>query len=194
MFGFHGGLDLVHEVVLRVQRDISEEGELSRPGLGMVERMAWFDEHVIYALLHEPLYCQGTASGWAFDRVLEEEKDFGVEGEKDPYFFTGEMVFRRAFDDYDELKPLKAVANELRRFDEWPDLYDLNQLKRNEVPVFAAVYIDDMYVGYEYATTTAKLIKGCKTLTTNQLYHDAVRGKTEELLKGLFSLRDDDID
>ena len=33
-----------------------------------------------------------------------------------------------------------------RNASEWPDLYDPDRLARNEVPVAAAVYHDDMYV------------------------------------------------
>ena len=32
---------------------------------------------------------------------------------------------------------------------------------------------------------------GCKTVVTSRLYHDAVRGKTDEVLKALFALRDE---
>ena len=194
-FGFHGALDAVHNVVLKVFRDLSEDGEISRPALGKLEGMGGcFDEYTIYAVLHEALYCQGEAAKWAFDRVMEEEKGFGIEGEKEKYLFTGEMVFKRAFDDYAELRGLKKVVEELMKFDAWPNLYDVEQLKKNEVPVHAAVFVDDMYVGFESSLATASIIKGSKTFVTNQLYHDAVRGKTDEVLKGLFALRDEPID
>jgi pimeloyl-ACP methyl ester carboxylesterase len=195
MFGFHSGLDWVHDVVLRLFRDLSEEGEISRPGLATVDRMGGgFDDHVIYALLHEPVYCQGRAGDWAFDRVIDQESAFGVKDEKARYLFTGEMVFRRAFDDYHELTEVKDVAEGLSQYNVWEDLYDVDQLRRNEVPVYGVVFIDDMYVRYELSMDTARLIKGCKTLVTNQLYHDAIRGKTDEVLKALFAIRDDEID
>ncbi len=193
-FGFHGGLDVVHNVVLRVFRDLSEEGEITRPALAVMESMGWFDEAILYAVLHEALYCQGQAARRAFDRVVGEEEGFGVEGEKARYLFTGEMVFRRAFDDCAELRGLKQVTDRLMEFEGWPDLYDVEQLMENEVPVYAAVFVDDMYVGFEFATSTASLIKGCKTFVTNQLYHDAVRGRPDETLRALFALRDEPID
>ena len=43
--------------------------------------------------------------------------------------------------------PLRETANILADKDDWPALYDLDQLARNEVPTFAAVYYEDMYVG-----------------------------------------------
>ena len=193
-FGFHGGLDAVHNVVLRVFRDLGEDGEISRPALATLESMGWFDDAVLYGVLHAALYCQGEAARWAFDRVVGEEEGFGVEGEKERFLFTGEMVFRRTFDDCAELRGLKQVTDKLMEFDAWPDLYDVEQLEKNEVPVYAAVFVHDMYVGFESATTTAGLIKGCKAVVTNQMYHDAVRGKTEEVLKALFALRDEPID
>ena len=194
LFGFHGGLDTVHNAVLRVSRDLGEDGEISRPALGMMERMGSFDEAIIYAVLHEALYCQGAAPRWAFDRVLAEEPGFEITDQQARYLFTGEMVFKRAFDDYPELRGLKDVTEKLMEFDGWHRLYDVDQLMKNEVPVYAATYVNDMYVDITLSTTTANLIKGCKTCVTNQMYHDAVRSKTDEVLKALFALRDDPID
>lgn len=193
-FGFHGGLDAVHNVVLRVFRDLSEEGEISWPPLATLESMGWFDDAVLYGVLHEALYCQGEAARWAFDRVVGEEEGFGVEGEKERYLFTGEMVFRRKFDNCAELRGLKQVTEKLMQFKEWPGLYNVEQLNKNEVPVYATVFVHDMYVGFESATMTAGLIQRCKTVVTNQMYHDAVGGKTDEVLKALFALRDEPID
>ncbi len=195
MFGFHGGLDIVHEAVLQIFRDLKEDGEIGRPSLGMIERLGSFDEHVIYAVLHEVLYCQGEASEWAFDRVVMEEiPDFQLAADNPQYLFTGEMVFRRAFDDYRELQELKQVTDLLSKFSQWPDLYDVDRLRKNQVPVFAAVYTEDMYVVYGFSMDAASIIKGCKTFVTNQMYHDAMRSKTDEVLKGLFALRDDTMD
>lgn len=39
--------------------DIEHIGELSFTTLFEIERMTSFDQHLIYALLHEAIYCQG---------------------------------------------------------------------------------------------------------------------------------------
>lgn len=98
------------------------------------------------------------------------------------------------FDDYDELSKLKETADVLAKIDDWPDLYDEQQLAKNEVPVFSASYIDDMYVHFDFAQETASKIGNCKHFITNVMYHNALGGKSEELMRQLFALRDDVID
>jgi hypothetical protein len=89
---------------------------------------------------------------------------------------------------------LQAVANQLADASDWPGLYDIEQLRKNEVPVYAASYIHDMYVDYAFAKDTANLIKGARTFETNVMHHNAVRAKAEEVMQNLFSLRDDVLD
>lgn len=196
-FGFHGGLDAIHHVVLRAASDIDIFGYMTRPTLSAIEGMSWFNDHPLYAVLHGSLYSRGMGSNWVFDRVLEKFAEFNPEEamrRDDEVLFTGEMVFRRAFTDHGELKPLVAVAELLEAKADWDDLYDLEQLRANTVPVYAAVYVEDMYVDFDHSMETASIVKGCKTFVTNMLYHDAIRSKCDQVLKSLFALRDDTID
>ncbi|KAI9846895.1 MAG: hypothetical protein M1837_003507 [Sclerophora amabilis] len=78
--------------------------------------------------------------------------------------------------------------------DDWPALYDESQLAKNEVPVYAATYIDDMYVDFDLARETASKIKGCKEFITNVMYHNALSSKSDEVMRQLFALRDDVVD
>lgn len=117
-----------------------------------------------------------------------------VGGHSKPLLFTGEMIYPFMFDAYPELKKLKAVGEALAREKHWPMLYDEEQLKKNKVPVYAAVYVDDMYVDFDLSMEAAGKIKGCKTYITNAMYHNALRAKSDDVLKELFALRDDVID
>jgi hypothetical protein len=65
---------------------------------------------------------------------------------------------------------------------------------RNEVPLYAATFVDDMYVDFSLAQDTANLVKNCKQYITNSMYHNAIRARTDDVLKELFALRDDPID
>ena len=99
------------------------------------------------------------------------------------------------FDNYVELRPLKEIADILAQIDDWPDLYDDEQLAKNEIPVYASIYVDDMYVSYDYARETAAKIKNCKYLITNAMYHNAISTeKSDELFRQLYALRDDTLD
>lgn len=98
------------------------------------------------------------------------------------------------FESYSELKEIREAAENLATTSDWPALYDEAQLAKNEVPVYAATYIDDMYVHFDLASSTAAKIKGTKQFVTNTMYHDALRSKSGEVMRQLFNLRDDSID
>ena len=195
LFGYHGGLDMVHDMIYRLANDLKYFGDFTRPTLAAFEAMMGFDVAPLYALLHEPCYNQGAASNWSASRVKESLPDFVQPSDgKETILFTGEMVFKDMFEDYDELRSLKETADILAKMNDWPDLYDEAQLAKNEVPVYSATFCDDMYVDFELAQKTASKIKNCKHLITNVMYHNAIRAKYEDLLKQLFVLRDDVID
>ncbi|KAH8676634.1 Alpha/Beta hydrolase protein [Tricladium varicosporioides] len=202
-FGAHGGLDSVHNLILRSSLDLKQFKFLSKPTLSALESALTFDDNVLYAIMHESVYCQGIASNWAAERVGRSIKEFqwlvgspqsaSVVREA-PLFFSGEMIYPFLFDAFPELRKLAAVADIIAGYSSWPELYDDWQLLRNEVPVYAATFIDDMYVDYGLAQETVKIVKNCKQFITNTMYHDAIRSRTDEVMKELFALRDDSID
>ncbi|KAK2766277.1 hypothetical protein FQN54_007794 [Arachnomyces sp. PD_36] len=191
-FGMGGGLDLVHDIVLRSISDLDNFGFLTRPTLFNIESAGGFENNVIYAILHEPLYCQGTASNWSADRLLSNDPRFRLDS--DQVFFTGEMIYKNMFESYGELKAMEEPAQILASYDDWPALYDEEQLAKNEVPVYSATYVEDMYVNFKFATDTASKIKNCKQFITNTMYHDGIRARADEVMRQLFTLRDDSID
>ena len=192
-FGAHGGLDDVHNTVLRAANDLEVFGYLSRPTLSKIESWDAFDNQCIYAVLHEPLYCQGTAPNWSADRMLYEARNAAFHQDETVFFF-GEMVFPHDLKTYPELQRLAPAAEALAQAADWPNLYDIEQLKQNDVPVYAAIYVDDMYVDFGFAKETSCIVRNCKTYITNILYHDAVRSRTDEIARALFALRDDNTD
>ncbi|KAL4988581.1 Alpha/Beta hydrolase protein [Aspergillus falconensis] len=194
MFGMHGGLDSVHDLILRAANDLEVFGFLSQPTLVAIDSFGGFDSNVIYAILHESIYCQGEASNWSADRLRSSNPVFNIDTTAPEILFTGEMIYKDMFDSYTELSQIKEAAEILASTTEWPALYDEAQLAKNEVSVYAATYIEDMYVHYVHAQNTAAKIKGIKQFITNVMYHNAIRSKTDELFQQLFALRDDTID
>ena len=127
--------------------------------------------------------------------MRDADPDFDVLDDRSkPILFTAEMIFRDMFKTHSELSPLLKVADILAKDADWPDLYDEAQLAKNEVPMYAATYIDDMYVDYDYAQETARKIKGCKQYITNTLYHNALRARTGDVMQHLWALRDSTLD
>jgi len=196
MFGFHGGVDIVHDIVLKAAFDLETFGYLTRPTLSSIDNGSSFDDHLLYAILHEPIYCEGQAARWSAHRVQDEYPVFALDKPDDdsPIYFTGETVFPWMFEDYAELRPVRETAHKIAEKADWPPLFDEGILAKNEVPVYAASYVEDMYVDFDLSMETARKIKGCKVFTTNVMFHDAVRSKMDEVVKQAFALRDDVID
>jgi pimeloyl-ACP methyl ester carboxylesterase len=205
-FGGHGGLDIVHGVLLKMRTDLDAFGFLTRTSLTAVEQFVPFDCNVIYAILHEAIYCchPGVASNWAAYRIGKDLEQFSWLSKPPlsesglaataPLYFTGEMIFPFHFETYPELTQLRRAAQLLAECDSWPKLYDEDQLAKNQVPVYAVSFIDDMYVDFEFSRETAAKIRGIKMYETNSMYHNAIRARTDEVLRELFRLRDDSID
>lgn len=121
----------------------------------------------IYATLHESSYADGFPTRWSALRTMPDE----VEAEQ---YFTAEHVFPWMWDECWGLQSQKDAAQLLAEH-AWPKLYDAAQLRRNEVPVAATIYVDDLYVDREFAMETAKLIKGLRPWITNEYEHNGLR-------------------
>ncbi|KAJ3980788.1 alpha/beta-hydrolase [Lentinula detonsa] len=192
-FGMSGGIDRVHQTVLRATNDLELFGQFSYKALQNIEHSQSFDGNPIYAILHEPLYCQGKAPRWSADRIVQKNPQFSWEHVKElsadePIYFTGEMIFPQMFDDYANLRPLKGAAELLAHDSSWEPLYDLQQLAVNEVKVSAATYFEDMYVPFELSQETAAKIQNTEQYITNQLFHSGIREDPKDVMKHLFQL------
>ena len=96
------------EVVFRASNDLEQHGEILVPTLMTISSASAFDSNIIYAILHESIYCQGKASNWSADKMrataderirvinaeifeqFDEKKEY--DDIHDAVFFTGEMV------------------------------------------------------------------------------------------------------
>lgn len=207
-FGAHGGIDTVHDIVLKASYDIDAFGHMTRGTLSQIDRSLPFDDNLLYSILHEPIYCsnENHAPNWSAERLRSQFPEFNLEepsaappdsagnpGDK-PIYFTGEMIYPWMFEDYSELRKVQPVAELVARDSSWGALFDKQQLARNTVPVYAAAYVEDMYVDFELSMETAREIKGCKVFATNVMFHNAVSAKSAEVVKQAFALRDDVLD
>ncbi len=139
-----------------------------------------FARNPIYATLHESSYADGVATRWSAARTLPQEI-------ADSGYFTGEHVFPWMFEDYGWLRPHREAAEILAEH-EWPKVYDAQQLSVNEVPVAAAVYVNDMYVEYAYSMETAAVIRGINVWATNEYEHNGIRADGERVLDRLIDM------
>ncbi|KAG2483829.1 hypothetical protein HYH03_017352 [Edaphochlamys debaryana] len=159
------------------------EGNMTPSFAKAFESWHSWDTNPLYALLHEPIYCQGndSASRWAADRVRDSEEfsaafdAVAAANEGRPVMFTGECVYRFMYDDVAALRPYKATADVLAERSSWSMLYEPLVLAFNRVPVAALSYFEDLYVDYRMSEETAASIKGLKLWVTNEYRHSGIR-------------------
>jgi len=160
-FGSAHGFERVHYLLEDAFLDDATKREISYTFLRGFENAFAFETNPIYAILHEPCYCEGVASNWSAERVRSEYSEFNITHDK-PVFFTGEMVYPWMFDEYKYLRPLKEAAEILATYEGWSRLYDKSILQSNTVPCAAVIYYNDMYVERSLSEETAKNIRGIK--------------------------------
>ncbi|MCI0582659.1 MAG: alpha/beta hydrolase [Chloroflexi bacterium] len=139
-----------------------------------------FSRNPIYATLHEACYADGGATRWSCARLLPDE----VEAES---LFTAEHIFPWMWEDYGALRPHWPAAEILAEH-EWPRLYDPHVLARNEVPVAATIYVNDLYVERAFAEETAAAVRGLRPWITNEYEHNGLRADPDRVLGRLIDM------
>jgi hypothetical protein len=102
-------------------------------------------------------------------------------------YFTAEHIFPWMWEDYEALRPHEAAA-ELLADHAWPRLYDADRLRRNDVPVAATIYVNDLYVERAFAEDTAAAIRGLRPWITDEYEHNGLRADGERVLGRLIDL------
>jgi pimeloyl-ACP methyl ester carboxylesterase len=186
-FGSATGFEAVHFLLEEAFVHGRSGQELNYTFLYNVEATTSYELRPIYSLLHEAIYCEGSASSWSAERVGAEYPEFALR-DGQPVYFTGEMIYPWMFEEYPYLRPLQETAELLAKVTDWPPLYDVEQLQKNTVPCVAAVYYDDMYVELAFSEQTAELIKGLRMWVTNQYDHSGLRMSGEAIVERLLKM------
>ncbi|MGN6681524.1 MAG: alpha/beta fold hydrolase [Streptosporangiaceae bacterium] len=171
--------------------DAFDGDEISDSFRYRTQAMLTFAAGPLYAVLHEACYAQEMATCWAAHRIREQFPAFSAEAAldgSDPVLFTGEMIYPWMLAADPVLRPLADAAEVLARHDGWPRLYDRVQLNRNDVPVMAAIYYDDMYVPQQFSVDTAAQIRGLRRWVTNEYEHDGLRVSGSAVLDRLVGM------
>ncbi|WEV74568.1 alpha/beta fold hydrolase [Bifidobacterium sp. ESL0798] len=129
----------------------------------------------LYWPLQEFIYADGELEkpiGWAAQQVRDEHPEFDVD--RRPLLFTGEAMFPWMYDQERALRPFKPAVEELMGDTRFGKVYDATQLGRNEVPLQAAVYFDDMYVDSGMQLDTLSRVGNSHAWVTNEYQHDGI--------------------
>ncbi|WP_203827091.1 alpha/beta fold hydrolase [Actinoplanes palleronii] len=169
LFGLSTGYAQLHWIL-----DEAWHGaELSDTFLAEVWRQTAFTD-VPFAALQECTFGQGgPPTAWAADRARHDHPEFDAGA--DPLLFTGEMMYPWMFREIAALRPFAGAADLLAATVDWPPLYDRDRLADNRVPVFAAVYPDDVYVPAELSLWTAAEVGNLRAWVADGYQHDALR-------------------
>lgn len=146
-----------------------------------------YNSNPIFALLHESIYCQQSASNWSAHRVRQQYSQFNYSADK-PFLFTGEMIYPWMFEQFNNLKPLKEAAAMLAEKSDWPMLYQPTKLAENKVPVAAAIYSEDMFVEMRYSLETAARVGNLKYWLSSEYEHNGIRMDGEHILDRLIAI------
>ncbi len=183
-FGMSYGFERIHWLL-----DEAWHGsELSDVFLAGVQSLTGHVDGPLFPL-QEYIYGQpgSGASAWAAERAMSEHPDFAED--RDPLLLTGEMFYPWMFEEVRALRPFRGAAELLSAYDDWGPLYDLDRLAANEVPVFAAVYHDDMYVDAQLQLDTARHVRNVRAWVTNEYEHDGLRKDGARVLGRLMDMR-----
>ena len=127
----------------------------------------------MFAALQESIYGSGEgATGWAAEAERTLRPEFAEEAR--PLLFTGEMMYPWMFEEIRGLRPFQGAVEVLAGRPRWSELYDLERLAANDVPVAAAVYYDDMYVDSGLQLDTASRVGNLQAWVTNEYEHDGL--------------------
>ncbi len=144
------------------------------------QQASTWERNPIYATLHESCYADGGPTRWSAQRMAPDD---AVTGE----MLGAEHVFPWMWDDYTGLQAHREAAQLLAKHS-WPRLYDTDRLARNEVPVAATAYVDDMYVERTFAEDTALRVRGLRAWITNEYAHNGLRADGERILGRLLDM------
>ena len=188
--GRSGGAESIYHLIDNAVIDVPEQGlQVRYEFLQDMLAQQGFLTNPIYGLLHESIYCEGEASNWAAQRVMDSLPEFSATQER--LQLVGEMVFPWMFEQLQTLKPLQSAGQILAEKSDWPALYDRQQLSNNTVPVAAAMYTQDMFVEYDFSRETLSKMGNARAWETNEYEHNGIGVDGERILDKLIAMADD---
>ncbi|ASP39106.1 alpha/beta hydrolase [Bacterioplanes sanyensis] len=188
--GRSGGAESIYHLLDNAVIEVPEQGlQVRYEFLQDMLAHQGFLTNPIYGLLHESIYCEGEASNWAAQRVMDSLPEFSATQER--LQLVGEMVFPWMFEQLQTLKPLQSAAQILAEKSDWPALYDRQQLANNTVPVAAAMYTQDMFVEYDFSRETLSKMANARAWETNEYEHNGIGVDGERILDKLIAMADD---
>ncbi|MCA0443998.1 MULTISPECIES: alpha/beta fold hydrolase [Corynebacterium] len=157
------------------------EKQLRTDFLADVGTRVSFADGPLYAAIHESIYGgvgNQPTTNWAAHRIREEIPGFEEKANPagdEPFYLTGEHVFPWQFDEDPALVPFKEKAEAFAQHTWESSPYDSARLLADAPTSAAAVYLDDIFVPFEYSMETANCYRDLRPHVTNAFQHDGIR-------------------
>lgn len=177
MLGFSDGMAILNYLM----ETAIQNQYLAYNFLKNLQSLQTFDTNPIFTILHEACYAENFATKWSAHRIRSEFPEFNY-SESETFYFTGEMLYPWMLRQIHELRPYEKVSNLIANKKDWKKLYDKDNLNRNEVPVSAVIYTDDMYVDRDFSLSTCSEINKIQIWETNLYHHNGLRSNGEIIL------------
>lgn len=182
-FGMKPGHERLHWLV---EKAFTSDGRLSAGFLQDVLALSSSAGNPLFWTLQESIYGDPASGPTAWAAQAERDRRPEFDESRRPLLFTGEMAFPWMFDDVRLLRGFRRAVDALAAKDDWSPLYDPEALARNEVPLAAVVYFDDMYVDAGLQLETLKGVGNAQYWVTNEFEHDGIgSGRTLTRLREL---------
>lgn len=130
--------------------------------------MPYGGRNPLYFVFHESSYASGQATRWSAERMAPAAFD------ADQTLFTGEHIHSEWTETVPAFRPWRDVAMLLAEH-EWPKIYDVEAIAASGITGAAAVYLNDVYVPFEFSMETAELMPGVRTWVTSEHEHNGLR-------------------
>ncbi|WP_406247450.1 alpha/beta fold hydrolase [Microbacterium sp. M] len=182
-FGMKPGYERLHWLV---EKAFTSDGRLSAGFLQDVLALSSSAGNPLFWTLQESIYGDPASGPTAWAAQAERDRRPEFDESRRPLLFTGEMAFPWMFDDVRLLRGFRRAVDALAAKGDWSPLYDPEALARNEVPLAAVVYFDDMYVDAGLQLETLKGVGSSQYWVTNEFEHDGIgSGRTLTRLREL---------
>ncbi|UNX55110.1 alpha/beta hydrolase [Georgenia sp. TF02-10] len=147
-------------------------------------------DNPLFWVLQEFIYGDGAngPTGWAAQAERDRRPAFAEDAR--PLLLTGEMTYPWMFTEVKALRPFRPAVEELAAREVWSELYAPDRLAANDVPLAAAVYLEDMFVASALSLRTLDGIGNSRAWATNEFEHDGLQ--SGRVLSRLIELVEDD--
>ncbi|MGQ7311082.1 alpha/beta fold hydrolase [Microbacterium arabinogalactanolyticum] len=185
-----GHTDGVAKLHWLLQGAILPDGELSDTFLEGVIEMTRYAKNPLHPVLIDITYpTTGEAGNWPGARAMAQYPEFDPGA--DELLLTGEFVFPWMFEEIERLKPFAGAVEINQQRNDWAPIWDAEILSRNQVPVTAAIYHEDMYVDEAWSRETSARVPNMRHWITNEWQHDGLARSGGEVLDRLITMAAD---